>query len=333
MKFRLLLLPLTAIYSAVMLVRNWFYSSGFLHVSTFTRPVICVGNITVGGTGKTPFIEYLLRLLSDHRPSIVSRGYHRKTKGLVVATPLSQASDIGDEPYQMHSKFPSVPLAVAEDRSSAIRHIIAATDSSVVLMDDGFQHRETKAGFYVLMADYARPMWSDWTFPAGNMREPWAGRHRADIIVVNKCPLSLSEAERDAIVRKMNVSLPVFFTSIVYGALKPLGNAPVADINGRVVAVAGIGRPEPFFDELDRRYGHVVRLPFPDHHNFSPSDVEAILAQATPDAVVITTEKDSTRLPSLGSLPVYYMPIELKVLFGAQDKLNLILSNYVIKNQ
>lgn len=316
-----------------MLVRNWLYSKGMVHVSTFARPVICVGNITVGGTGKTPFIEYLLRLLHDSKPSIVSRGYHRKTKGLVVATSYSTSAEIGDEPCQMHAKYPHVPLAVDEDRSEAIRCLIDSTDTGVVLMDDGFQHRETKAGFYVLMADYARPMWSDWTFPAGNMREPWSGRHRADIIVVNKCPQAMSQEERDSIVRMMNTSRPIFFTAIAYGNLKDMGGASVPGINGRVVAVAGIGRPEPFFEELDLRYGTVERMTFADHHNYTSSDVEAIKKVASDGAVVITTEKDFTRLPSLGDIKVFYMPIELKVLFGDEDKLNLILNNYVSKNQ
>lgn len=319
---RKLLLPLTAIYALVMMVRNKLYDWGVLRSQTFEREVICVGNITVGGTGKTPFIEHLLRMLAERKPAVVSRGYGRKTRGLVVASETSTAAEIGDEPSQIKKKFARVPVVVAEDRNAAIRWVLGNTDSEVVLMDDGFQHRSTRASKYILIADYARPMWSDWTFPAGNMREPWSGRHRADMIVVNKCPADLGEAERDAILRKLDVRCPVYFSSIAYGGLVPVAVKGKGEGLRNVVGVAGIGRPEPFFEELKRRYDKVVALRFADHHRFSDGDVKRIVdAARANDAFVVCTEKDAKRLPALGDVEVYYLPIELNILFDQKISL------------
>lgn len=329
---RLILLPLTLIYVLIMIVRNILYDKGFLHQSSFSRPVICVGNITVGGTGKTPFIEFILRILGRHRPAIVSRGYHRQTRGLVVANSHSTVSSIGDEPSQIHRKHPDIPLAVCEDRSYAIRYLIQHTDSQVILMDDGYQHRETKASSYILIADYARPMWHDFTFPAGNMREPFCGARRASLIVVNKCPDNLSVAERQSIIRQFSSvsKAPVFFTAISYG--------DIIDSNGNVVsdfccssalALAGIGRPQPFFDEVARRVADVHTFSFPDHHNFTVADIDDIrLATDKGKRTIITTEKDATRLASSG-LEFCYIPIQLKVLFNEEPLLETAILSMI----
>lgn len=336
-RMRLLLLPLTLIYGAIMLLRNKLYDCGILAHKEFSRPVICVGNITVGGTGKTPFIEYLLRLLSDRRLAIVSRGYRRSTKGLVVATESSTVADIGDEPCQMHEKYPLVPMVVDEDRAEAIQYAIDHLDAGVVLMDDGYQHRKAKAGMYVLMTDYARPMWSDWTFPAGNMREPWkAGRKRAALVVVNKCPANLSVAERDAIRQRLNVQVPVFFTAIDYGQPHTLKGDAVDISFSKVIALAGIGRPDPFFEEVERRSSSVVRKAFPDHYQFSEDDVRQLLAESRQTgATIVTTEKDAKRLQKFMSIVssdvenIIYLPIELRVLFDEAQMLNTKILQYV----
>lgn len=339
MKLRRILLPLTVIYAIVMIVRNKLYDWNVLSSVKFGKPVICVGNITVGGTGKTPFIEHLINLLHAEKPSVVSRGYRRKTKGLVVASASSTVAEIGDEPFQIHAKHTGTPLVVDADRNEAIQYIINNTQSGVVLMDDGFQHRSTQAGCNILITDYARPMWCDFTFPAGNLREPWIGRHRAQMIVVNKCPHNLTSDEQKQIVQKLNVSVPIFFTTIVYDNFltisgKMINNSEIE----KAMAVAGIGRPEPFFAEVEQRIADVKRLVFADHHQFTKDEVEKIVNECKAEGRrLITTEKDATRLrefvdnSTIETDFVVYLPIRLEVLFNEADKLNTKILQYVRK--
>lgn len=319
-----------------MLVRNKLYDWGILSHVEFSCPVFCVGNITVGGTGKTPFIEYMTRVLEEYRVAMVSRGYRRKTKGLVVATKGSTAEEIGDEPCQIHEKFPEMPVVVSENRASAIRCVTDEHGAQVVLMDDGYQHRSVKASMYVLITDYARPMWEDWTFPAGRMREPYCGKKRAGMVVVNKCPIGMSEEERKEYERKLDVDVPVFFTAIDYGHLKSIDGEDVEMELKDVIAVAGIGRPEPFFEEVERRSGKVERRVFIDHYQFSEDDVRGLMNDGEKGKrVIVTTEKDAKRLQNFKSIistenkNIVYLPIELRVLFGEAEKLNTKILEHV----
>lgn len=336
MKPELFLLPFSAIFYAVTSLRNALYDCGILHSRSFAKPVICVGNITVGGTGKTPMIEYLVRNLLNFKPSLVSRGYRRKTKGFVFANPNSSADEIGDEPHQLLEKFPSMPIAVDTDRINAIEFLLQNTDTQVVLMDDGFQHRSVKAGLNIVVADYARPMWNDHVFPAGRLRESMRGLQRADIVVVNKCPENLSVTEKDEITLRLNLNenQRLFFSAIRYSEPQLIiGNQSIT--NDKIVAVAGIGRPQPFFDEVERRYGEIRKIAFADHHDFSPSDIEKIkneLAQLGSDSVVITTEKDAQRFGN-HDFTIYALPISLKILFDEQEKFNKTIIDYVTENQ
>ncbi len=337
-KLRLLLLPFTVIYACVMLVRNWLYDCGLRKSFAFSKPVICVGNITVGGTGKTPLIEYLARVLADLRPSLVSRGYRRKTQGLVTASASSTAEEIGDEPFQIHQKFPQMPMSICADRPLAINALLEKGETDVVLMDDGFQHRAVRAGLNIVVCDYARPMWNDWTFPAGDLREPFVGRRRAQIFVVNKCPSDLSEEERASIVEHLRPteSQTVFFSAIRYGELRKVSTGEVALAPKKALAVAGIGRPKPFFEEVRRRVETVDTLRFADHHSFSDEDLTEIRRKAESlgsEAVIITTEKDATRLPEIEGIEICYLPIELELLFGERDRFNSKIIEYVRKNQ
>lgn len=340
MNLRLLLLPFSAIYAAIMMFRNMLYDHRWLHTCQFTKPVICVGNITVGGTGKTPFIEHLIMMLSEYKPSVVSRGYKRKTKGLVIANTSSTAATIGDEPIQMHCKYPNIPLVVDENRTEGINYLFRNTNTGVVLMDDGFQHRSTTAGMYILITDYARPMWNDFTFPAGNMREPWIGRHRADMIVVNKCPHNLTQTQKQQITQKLNVNVPVFFATIEYADGQTL-NGEKVDLGKikRAIAVAGIGRPTPFFAEVKNRIPDVTTHTYPDHYQFSPTDINSLFSLCqNENRTLITTEKDAMRLrefvDNLTIAPefVVYLPIRLRILFGEEDKLNTKILQYVRKS-
>lgn len=338
-RLRILLWPLSVVYAIITTLRNKIYDCGLRPSTSYDKPVICVGNITVGGTGKTPLTEYILRLLADYKPSLISRGYRRKTKGMVVATPSSTSSDIGDEPMQMHRKMPQMPVVACADRRQSIDWIIENRDTGVVVMDDGFQHRSVRAGFNIVVADYARPMWSDHVFPAGNLRETWAGRHRADMVVVNKCPADLSADEAQQMRRKMKLrdGHPTYFCTIAYGEIcGTKGTEPALQRQTPVLAIAGIGRPEPFFDEVRRRFDTVETIAYADHHNFGAEDMAQIDAQLQalgPEAVVIMTEKDAQRYTQIAERKAYYLPIELKFLFGEGEEFNQKIKGYVSENQ
>lgn len=334
MSLRVLLLPVALLYWAVTCLRNWLYNIRALPSRSFAKPVICVGNITVGGTGKTPVIEFVASFLiaQGRRVAVVSRGYRRKTKWQVVASTDSSAQSIGDEPRQIKAHLPTADVIVDANRAAAIDTAFAR-GADVVLMDDGMQHRAVSPSTLILVCDYARPLWRDLPLPAGNKRESMYNRLRADLVIVNKCPDSLTICEAESIFRhlSLNDGQQILFTSISYGdLLSPDGQTfSDADLEANgAVAVAGIGRPEPFFDEVRRRVGNpdLQTLAYPDHHAFDDKDLQRIaelLDNAGPDSFLVTTEKDATRLPSrIGSHAVATLPIKLNVLFNDEQKLH-----------
>lgn len=344
---RKLLLPFSFIYSGITSMRNLMYDRGWKRSVRFSVPVICVGNITVGGTGKTPCIEYLIRLVSEsHKPSLISRGYRRKTKGLLMATSLSDADEIGDEPFQMKRRFPNLPIVVSADRVLGINHLIRNSDTDVVLMDDGFQHRSVKAGLYVLMTDYHRPMWNDYTFPAGMLREPASGRRRAAIIIVNKCPNHLSQEEQESIRKRLivNGEQNLFFTRIKYGNFKSFSSeSGMGDVAyDTIIAVSGIGNPHPFHAYLKQKARTIVEMPFGDHHHFTQEDLDGVehqfVAAQCVNKCVVITEKDAARLHGVDlsgygfASHLLFLPIELEFLNG-KNKFDQLIEQYVGKNQ
>lgn len=334
---RLLLLPVAVIYWLATAVRNWLYDIGALRSRAFGKPVICVGNITVGGTGKTPVIEHLARLLSHNglRVAVVSRGYRRKSRGQVVAMTGATAEAIGDEPCQIKRHIPEVDVIVDADRAAAIDTAIAR-GADAVLMDDGMQHRSVRPGALIMVCDYARPLWRDLPLPAGDKREPATGRLRADVVIVNKCPRDLTKTEAEAIFRhlSLNDGQKIFFSAIAYSDFTTADGAVAdeAEISERgAVAIAGIGRPGPFFTEVERRTGLTVRMAFADHHAFTASDIAQMgrrLDEAGPDSYAICTEKDATKLPArVGRHEVLTLPIRTEILLGEQTRFdNLMLS-------
>lgn len=344
---RKLLLPFSWIYGGITSLRNLLYDKGWFRSVTFDAPVICVGNITVGGTGKTPCIEYLILLLSDIRqPGLVSRGYRRKTKGVVMADAGSDALAIGDEPYQIKQRFPGLPIVVSGDRVKGIAHLLAHSKTNVVLMDDGFQHRAVQAGLYVMMMDYHRPIWKDHPFPAGSLREPASGRRRAHILIVNKCPGTLSEEERDLFFRKLTLrpNQHLFFTSINYGSLKPFKhNNELPSRIDRILAISGIANPTPFHNYLVDSGYSVMPMPFGDHHHFGDDDLRRVEASFLNAAggvnIVVMTEKDAARMDSMDlarfafANHLYYLPIGLEFLFNEKNKFDQLIKQYVGKNQ
>jgi len=342
MKIRKLLYPFSLLYGGVTSLRNKLFDWDVLHSKAYSLPIISVGNITVGGTGKTPLTEYIIGLLKDeYKVTLLSRGYKRLTKGAMLANKSSSARSIGDEPFQIKQKFPEIRVAVAEKRVEGMELILRNTQTEVVLMDDAFQHRYVQPGLSILVIDYHRPMWNDCPFPAGDLRETSNGTKRADIIVVNKCPVSFSDDDKARWLKKLNPKQgqEVFFTSITYGQAMPVdsNNRTTLSNGWPVLGLAGIAQPEGFFTYLSSKHKLANTLVFPDHHHFSARDVEDIAAELEKGEakVLITTEKDGVRfdkLPEKIRTLSWYIPIRLKVLFNSEKQFENRIRNYVRNN-
>lgn len=335
MKFlRKLLFPFSIVYGIIAAIRNWLYSMGIFKSYGFTTPVIAVGNLSTGGTGKTPHTEYLIRLLSSRcRVAVLSRGYRRKSSGFVLANRESTVADLGDEPFQYHNKFTNIDVAVDADRKNGIGQLIRDVHPDVIVLDDAYQHRRVKAGFYILLTAYGDLYADDLVLPAGNLREFAAGARRADVIIVTKCPPGLRGEEQQKIVGKLNPmrSQPVFFTTVAYSdqVYCEQGSKMVAALPEEKILVAGIAKPEPFFRYLHRE-GDDLHA-YPDHHNFTDGEISH-LDKISKDKIIITTEKDYMRLK--GRLPkgrLYYLPIEVKFLAG-KDQFDKLIADYVGKS-
>jgi tetraacyldisaccharide 4'-kinase len=318
---RKLLFPFAILYGLITSIRNFLFDKGVLKSYSFDLPIIAVGNLSVGGTGKTPQIEYLIRLLSDkYKIATLSRGYKRQSKGFILAEANSNAATIGDEPFQFFQKFPSIQVAVDANRKNGIEQLLSQTEKpEIILLDDAFQHRKVKAGFYILLTSYGDLYSDDFILPTGNLRESRSGAERANVIIVTKCPFNLSLEEQHNIKKRLNLSKnqELYFTFIayddcIYGENRKI---KVEEIQSAAkVLVAGIAKPEPFFHYLQN--SNDVCLSFPDHHNFTDKDILEIknLAQ---NNIIITTEKDFVRLK--GSLPneqLFYLPIQSSFISG-----------------
>ncbi len=344
-----ILWPLSVVYGGALWLRNKLFDWGWLKSKHYPLPVISIGNVTVGGTGKTPLTEYVIRLLkSDYSMALLSRGYKRQTKGVIVAARQSTAEEIGDEPKQIQSKFPDIAVAVAEKRTEGIERLVDYCNPDIVVMDDAYQHRYVKPGFSILIIDYYRPLWNDYPFPAGYLREPRSGKKRADIIVINKCPANLSEEEKSEITRKTkpHSGQQIFFTSIEY--LKPAqfnGDGTSLDADIAVLALAGISHPKTFIDYLSQTFSKVYPLIFPDHQPYSKSKKEYNLIKnefekiTSDKKVIITTEKDMIRLKNIPWFDdnirqyLWYIPIKLSFLFNEEEKFNQLIKSYVEKDK
>ncbi len=311
---RKILFPFSLIYAAITSLRNFLYDKDINKSTAFNLPVIAVGNLSVGGTGKTPMVEYLIRLLADkNNLAVLSRGYKRKSKGFYLATDATTIEEIGDEPFQYHSKFKNINVAVNADRVEGVNNILSALPKTdVVLLDDAFQHRKIKAGFYIMLTAYNDLFYNDLVLPAGNLRECKSGVKRADVVVVTKCPKDLSEAEMRQIKSKIDIDNDkIFFSTISYhhSVTNNSEEISVSNLKNDFIAVAGIAKPEYFYEYLNSNKSDC--LTFPDHHFFSDQDLKNILQKAN-GRKIITTEKDYMRLQNL--LPknqLYYLPIKM----------------------
>lgn len=328
---RKILFPIAFIYWFVTFVRNWLYDVGFYKSKSYNLPIIAIGNLSAGGTGKTPHTEYLIRLLKDkYKVAVLSRGYKRSTKGFVLANEAISPTELGDESYQIYAKFPEVSVAVCEDRRTGIENLISNINPDVILLDDAFQHRKVKASFYVLLTAYDDLFSDDYILPFGNLRESAIGKKRANLVIVTKCPAILSENEQEEVKLKLGVNVPVFFTSIDYdNEVFSIGNTMhVADvISKEKVIVAGIAKPKFFIDYLNSGKDK-VRI-YPDHHNFSEQEIFELNVMAE-HKMLVTTEKDFVRLNGkIKTESLYYLPIKTKFL-NSELEFQAVVSNAVM---
>ncbi len=353
-----LLYPLSWLYSGIVAFRNKLFDWGQIQSKSFDIPIICIGNLSVGGTGKTPHTEYLAKLLQQSaQVAILSRGYKRKTKGYLLSDCQSTALEIGDEPYQIKEKFPNVVVAVDEKRCHGVEQLLQLNHPSidVILLDDAFQHRYVKAGLNILLTDYNRLFCDDAVLPAGRLRESASGKKRAQIVIVTKCPPTLKPIDYNIITKRLNLFpyQQLYFSSFQYGDLQAafpqLQNkdqpqtikvSSLQDVE--VLLVTGIASPEPLTERLKTYTNHIELLSFDDHHNFSEQDMKFIIKQFNKlnnkNRIIITTEKDATRLYNHPNLDeklkpyIYIQPIEVTILQDQQDFFNQQIIGYVREN-
>ena len=331
-QFRKILFPFSIVYYLVTLIRNFCFDVGVLKSKSYNFPIVVVGNLNVGGTGKSPMVEYLIKMLkTKYTTSTLSRGYKRKSKGFVLSDMNSTADDIGDEPLQFKTKFPDINVAVDADRQNGIELLQQLTPrSQVVILDDAFQHRKVHAGFYILLTKYDDLFCNDFLLPTGNLREPRSGYKRADVILVTKCPDDLSDENKNKIINAIKPvnSQEVFFTSISYSKVFVIEteSKSVGDFyNSDVTVVTGIANPKPFILHLESTGLSFTHKSFKDHHNFSKEE----LKELSKKNVILTTEKDYMRLKDQLS-NVFYMPIEVNFIEHEQ-KFQDLINSYIKK--
>jgi tetraacyldisaccharide 4'-kinase len=352
----ILLYPFSLLYGIVTGIRNFMYNTGILPHHEFRLPVICVGNITVGGTGKTPHTEYLIELLGKNfQVAVLSRGYRRKSIGFRIASSSDRVSEIGDEPMQIFSKYPDITVAVDRNRVNGVRSILnEKPGTEVIILDDGFQHRRITPGFTILLTDFSRLMINDYQLPYGRLRECVSNMSRADIILVTKCPENISPIQRRIIVKEINKApyQNLYFTSFEYKNPLPVFAQPGVQRlslarekkeSKGIVLVTGIVNPLPLKEYLADYFKEIIHLPFPDHHKFSEKDFTKISGAFNDlDSVekfIITSEKDAVRLREFTNIAelirssAYYIPVGVKFLNNNKDEFDNLILDYVRKNK
>ena len=310
---RFLLLPFAILYGLGVRLRHFLYDRGWLSSKRYPFPIVCVGNLAVGGTGKTPMVEYLVRLLGQEQVAILSRGYRRKTRGFVLADDSATAMTLGDEPYQYHRKFPRATVAVCESRQEGIERLLENPHFKYIILDDAFQHRKVQAGTNLLLTSYDKLYTQDFLLPVGSLRDIRSRARKAQIIIVTKCP-ELTQTEQEKIIQQLKPlpSQKVYFTTIAYSdrvyshedsqALKDFIATPFT-------LVTGIANPTPLVDFLEKQGASFEHLAYSDHHHFSNRELEFLRQKER----ILTTEKDYVRLEGALST-LYYLPIETQFL-------------------
>ena len=346
------LTPLSWLYGLGVGFRNLLFKLGILKSRAFDIPVISVGNITVGGSGKTPHVEYLVSLLKDKmKVAVLSRGYKRKSKGYVLANDDKTMGEIGDEPYQMKQKFPELYVAVDKKRTEGIdrlTHDEQTKDVDVILLDDAYQHRYVKPGVNILLVDYHRLIIYDKLLPAGCLREPKEGKSRADIVIITKCPKDLRPMEYRVLMKALDLYpyQSLYFTTLIYDNLKQVYGTESMPINSlpdrcNVLLLTGIASPKQMQNDLSVYNYNLSFLSFSDHHNFSKKDIRTInrkFAELPSPKVIITTEKDVARIKFVEGLndevkeSMYALPVRIQFMLGQEEDFNNKIINYVRKN-
>ncbi|WP_210515699.1 tetraacyldisaccharide 4'-kinase [Hymenobacter terricola] len=348
-----LLLPFAWLYDGVLAIRNWLYDAGWKRTETFAVPLLGVGNLRVGGTGKTPHVAWLVEelLCQGHRPAILSRGYGRRTRGPRLAGPTDSAATVGDEPWQYFEQFAArkVVVAVAEKRRLGVLLLLQThPEITVIVLDDAYQHRAVQPALNVLLTEWARPFYHDWVLPAGRLRESRRGAGRADVVIITKCPPALPEVAQALVVqgvrRYSRAEVPVLFSMYEYGAPcllpEPAEGPTVATkaataaepVPGPALLLTGIAQPGPLREYLENQ-GYIIRYhaSFPDHHAFQPADLAALRAHWQPGWPIFTTEKDATRLLAAElrevrtGLPLYTIPVRVAFLGNGAAVLRQLL--------
>ena len=341
--FRVLLFPFAVLYGIIVKLRNYLYDKNIIQSTSFNFPVIAVGNLSVGGTGKSPMVEYLLRLLSPcFKTATLSRGYKRKTRGYVLADGKTTAIDIGDEPMQFHLKYPEVAVAVGEERAIAIPQVLFdRPDTEVIILDDAFQHRAVKAGLNILLTECNKLFCRDYLLPVGSLRDSRSSYRRAGIIVITKCDPGMNEAAKDKIIAEIKPlqHQRVFFSAIRYGGPYHMitREKKVLDKQISVLLVCGIANPRPLKKFILETASHCETLYYRDHYIFRIDDLRQIVKKLEHmegnAKMIVVTEKDAVRLVKFDSMlkdiPLFVLPIETEFLFGGAAAFNQLVKTFI----
>lgn len=335
-----MLFPIGAIYGTIALLRRKLYKKRNRRFTPSTVPIISIGNLAVGGTGKTPHTEYLIRMLKDSfRVATLSRGYKRESSGYILADSSCTAEHIGDEPMQMHQKFPEIKVAVCESRKEGIERLLQEpAPPEVILLDDAYQHLAVKAHLQILLTDYASPYSADFPLPAGNLREFSCAAKKADIVIVTKCPAALTRKEAESIRKRLQLQphQRCYFSTLQYESPLPLtasARQMELDAKSHILLFTGIAHPESLIRQLSSQYADVKSITFRDHHRFCEKEIIRLcqkIASSTPKTVLFTTEKDAARLygtplwGKLAGLPLFSLPVRVNLLWGEDEFTNEI---------
>jgi len=349
-KFSFLLAPFALIYGLIVKIRNLLFDYKIIKSVSFEKPIICVGNITVGGTGKTPHVEYLLSILSDKiNIATLSRGYGRKTKGFGYVLESSTATEVGDEPLQMKLKYPVVQVSVDADRVNGINKLIYENpDLDLIILDDAYQHRYVKPGLSILLIDFNQLISRDYFLPMGRLRDSVKEKRRAEIVIITKCPIDLSKEQSDSILKELRLqqNQSIYFTTMKYGlpisVFKKYEKTLELNKSQEIFAFAGIANPTFFFSYISIRANLIESYTFPDHFAFTKNKIYPIfdnyLKSNATEKAIVTTEKDAARLRGITSLDeefkksLFYIPIEVDFLFNQKNNFNNQILTYARKD-
>ncbi|MDP2414941.1 tetraacyldisaccharide 4'-kinase [Daejeonella sp.] len=343
---RLLLFPFSILYGLGVILRNLAYDFGIFKSQKFESSVISVGNLSVGGSGKSPMTEYLVRFLKDkYKVATLSRGYGRKTSGFLYVDTNSLSSESGDEPLQFKRKFRDITVAVCENRVTGITEL--EKNHELVILDDAFQHRAVKPGLSILLFEYSTLLKQQWLLPTGDLREPLWAINRADIVVISKCPEKMNSEQQNVIHSKFRTDT-LFFSFLKYGNLKSFNeDTPGRSLNSineksKVILLTGIANAAPLFAELASYGPELIHHQYPDHHQFSEKNiaklVNAFNELSGDDNLIITTEKDAQRLRIAGireqlkDLALYYLPVEAAFKEPEKTRFNNLIEEYASKS-